>query len=75
VQAQPRLSADLVAAASRRFAAFCAEAAVLVFVLGILDRFLIRNRIEPAWIAGAFALSLFLLAVSVATDVVARRFS
>jgi cell division protein FtsW (lipid II flippase) len=65
--------ADLLSAAANRFAAFCAEASVLVFVLGILDRFLLKERIEMGWIVGALVVSLVLLALSVATDVGARR--
>jgi hypothetical protein len=72
-EAPPHLFIAVLAASSRRLAAFCAEASVLVFVLGILDRFLIKERIEPAWITGAFVLSLLLLALSVAIDVAARR--
>ena len=71
--AKPRVLADVVSAFAGRFAAFCAEASVLVFVLGILDRFLLKERIEIGWIAGAFTVSVVLLALSVATDVSARR--
>ncbi len=69
----PLVLADLLSVAASRFAAFCAEASVLVFVLGILDRFLLKERIEMGWIVGALAMSLMLLAMSVATDVGARR--
>ena len=70
---KPRVLADVLSASAGRFAAFCAEASVLVFVLGILDRFLLKERIELGWIFGAFATSLVLLGLSVATDVGARR--
>jgi hypothetical protein len=72
-KSQPRVMADLLSAAANRFAAFCAEASVLVFVLGILDRFLLKERIEMGWIGGALVVSLVLLAMSVATDLGARR--
>ena len=78
IDTQPKLvvasvSADLIAATAHRCASFFAEAAVLVLVLGILDRFLAANRLEPRWIAGSFLIALGLLAASVATDVTARR--
>jgi hypothetical protein len=71
--AKPRILVDILSASAGRFAAFCAEASVLVFVLGILDRFLLKERIEIRWIVGAFTVSVVLLALSVATDVSARR--
>lgn len=67
------LSFDVLSTAAHRCSAFFAEAAVLVLVLGILDRFLASNRIELRWISGAFAIALGLLAASIATDVSARR--
>lgn len=67
------LSSELLAAIAHRCASFFAEAAVLVLVLGILDRFLASNRWELRWIAGSFLIALGLLAASVATDVSARR--
>ncbi|RXH55068.1 hypothetical protein [Granulicella sibirica] len=70
---KPRVLADILSASAGRFAAFCAEASVLVFVLGILDRFLLKERIEIRWIIGAFTVSVVLLALSVAADVSARR--
>lgn len=71
--AQPSTSIDLVAIISRRCSAFFAEAAVLVLVFGILDYLLLKGRIEVLWIAGAFAISLFLLAASIVMDVTAHR--
>jgi hypothetical protein len=64
---------DVIATAAQRFSSFFAEAAVLVLVLGILDRFLASNRIELRWISCAFLIALGLLAASIATDVSARR--
>ena len=64
---------DLVVIAGRRCSAFFAEAAVLVLVFGILDFFMLKGRIELAWIAGALAISLALLASSVMMDFAAHR--
>lgn len=69
----PSLFTELLATTAHRSAAFFAEAAVLVLVLGILDRFLASSRLEPRWVAGAFLVALGLLAASIATDVTARR--
>ena len=64
---------DLVAITSRRCSSFFAEAAVLVLVFGILDYFMLKGRIELPWIVGALAISLGLLAASIATDFGAQR--
>jgi hypothetical protein len=64
---------DLAIIAARRCSSFFAEAAVLVLVFGILDYFMLKGRIELAWIAGALAISLLLLAASVAMDFSAHR--
>ncbi len=64
---------DLLIIASRRCSAFFAEAAVLVLVFGILDYFMMKGRIELGWMAGALAISLVLLAGSVAMDFSAHR--
>jgi len=64
---------DLILIASRRCSSFFAEAAVLVLVFGILDYFMLKGRIEGAWIAGALAISLGLLGASIATDFSAHR--
>ena len=69
----PTLFIEVLATTAHRSASFFAEAAVLVLVLGILDRYLALNRLEPRWIAGAFLIALGLLAASIATDVTARR--
>ena len=63
---------DLAVIAARRCSAFFAEAAVLVLVFGVLDFFMLKGRIELSWIIGAFAISLSLLALSVATDFTAH---
>ena len=65
--------ADLLLIAARRSSSFCAEAAVLVLVFGILDLAILKGHIDPAWIAGALGLSLVLLAASIATDFGAHR--
>jgi hypothetical protein len=64
---------DLVTVSAHRCSSFFAEAAVLVLVLALLDRFMLKGHLEPRWIVGAFALSLVLLAASIATDLSARR--
>jgi hypothetical protein len=64
---------ELAVIASRRCSSFLAEAAVLVLVFGILDYFMLRGHIELAWIVGALAISLGLLAASIATDFGASR--
>ena len=66
---------DLVLIASRRCSAFFAEAAVLVLVFGILDFCLLKGRIELPWIVGALAISLGLLAGSIAMDFTAQRWA
>jgi hypothetical protein len=70
---QPHSLLDLAIIASRRCSSFFAEAAVLVLVFGILDFFILKGRIELAWIAGALAISLGLLAASIAMDFTAHR--
>ncbi len=64
---------DLVPILSRRCSAFCAEAAVLVLVFGLLDYFMMKGRIEPTWIAGAFCVSVLLLALSIVIELSAQR--
>jgi hypothetical protein len=70
---QPHSLLDLAIITSRRCSSFFAEAAVLVLVFGILDFFILKGRIEIAWIAGALAISLILLAASIAMDFTAHR--
>jgi hypothetical protein len=64
---------DVIAIVSRRCSTFFAEAAVLVLVFGILDYLMLKGRIELPWIVGAFAISVFLLAVSILMDLTAHR--
>jgi hypothetical protein len=64
---------DLAVITSRRCSSFFAEAAVLVLVFGILDFFILKGRIELSWIVGALAISVGLLAASIATDFSAHR--
>lgn len=71
--AEPRVNLDLVTIVSRRCSAFLAEAAVLVLVFGILDYLMLKGRIELPWIVGALAISVFLLAVSILTEITAHR--
>ena len=71
--AETRVNLDLISIVSRRCSAFFAEAAVLVLVFGILDYLMLKGRIELPWIVGAFAISVFLLAVSILMDLTAQR--
>lgn len=64
---------DFVLIAAPRCSAFLAEAAVLVLVLALLDRFMLKGRMEIGWAVSAFAISLGLLGASIATEWVARR--
>jgi hypothetical protein len=72
-QKSPSPLFDLISISAHRCSSFFAEAAVLVLVLALLDRFLIKGHLETGWIIGAFILSLMLLAASIATDFSARR--
>jgi hypothetical protein len=64
---------DLVAIAAHRCSSFFAEAAVLVLVFALLDRFLLKGHLELHWVIEAFTFSLMLLAASIATDFSSRR--
>ncbi len=64
---------DLVAIAAHRCSGFFAEAAVLVLVLALLDRFMLKGRMELNWVISAFTISLALLAASVVTEFSSRR--
>jgi hypothetical protein len=71
--AKPSPLLDLISISSRRCSSFFAEAAVLVLVFGILDFFMLKGRIDLQWIVGALAISLGLLAASIAMDFGAHR--
>jgi hypothetical protein len=64
---------DFISVSAQRCASFFAEAAVLVLVLALLDRFMLKGRMEMGWVVGAFSISLALLAASISTDFSARR--
>ena len=64
---------DLLSVSANRCSTFFAEAAVLVLVLALLDRFMLKGRMEMNWILSAFGISVALLAASIATDFSARR--
>ena len=64
---------ELLHIAARRCSAFCAEAAVLVLVFGVLDFLIQKGHIDSAWVAGALGISVLLLMASVATEFSARR--
>ena len=72
-QKSPSPFVDLVAISAHRCSAFFAEAAVLVLVLALLDRFMLKGRMELGWVISAFTISLMLLAASIATEFSARR--
>ncbi len=72
-QASSSTLVELVSISAHRCSAFFAEAAVLVLVLALLDRYMAKGRIEMSWIVFAFGVSLTLLAASIATDFTARR--
>ncbi len=73
VPSPPSALVDLIAISAHRCSSFFAEAAVLVLVLALLDRFIATGRMETSWIVSAFAISLLLLAASIATDFTAGR--
>lgn len=64
---------DLISISAHRCSSFFAEAAVLVLVLALLDRFMLKGRMEISWIVSAISISLGLLIASIATDYSARR--
>jgi hypothetical protein len=64
---------DLIEISAHRCSSFFAEAAVLVLVLALLDRFMLKGHVELAWILSAFAISIILLTASIATEFSARR--
>jgi len=64
---------DLISISAHRCSAFLAEAAVLVLVLALLDRFMLKGRVEAGWVLSAFSISLLLLAASIATEFSARH--
>ncbi len=69
----PSPLSELLAVAAPRCSSFFAEAAVLVLVLALLDRFMLKGRMELNWVICAFAISFGLLAASVLTDFSSRR--
>ncbi len=69
----PKALPELLNIAARRCSAFCAEAAVLVLVFGVLDFMIQKGHIDSAWVAGALGISVLLLMASVATEFSARR--
>jgi hypothetical protein len=72
-QKTPSPLVDLISISAHRCSAFFAEASVLVLVLAILDRFMLKGHLELRWVFGAFAISVTLLAASIATEFSARR--
>ena len=64
---------DFISISAHRCSAFFAEAAVLVLVLALLDRFMLKGRMEIGWVASAFTISFALLTASIATEFTARR--
>lgn len=64
---------DLLSISAKRCSSFFAEAAVLVLVLALLDRLMLKGRMEMSWIVSAISISVALLLASIATDFSARR--
>jgi hypothetical protein len=64
---------DLISITAHRCSSFFAEAAVLVLVLALLDRVMLKGRMELNWVVSAFIISLTLLAASVLTEFSSRR--
>lgn len=46
---------------------------MLVLVLALLDRFMLKGRMEIGWVVSAFAIAISMLAASIATEFTARR--
>jgi hypothetical protein len=59
--------------AGERCSSYLAEAAVLVLVFAILDRFLMKERMEWTWASGTVAVSVGLLVASIAVELAVRR--
>ena len=70
---QPSPLLDFIAIAAPRCSSFFAEAAVLVLVLALLDRFMLKGRMELNWVISAFSISVALLAASIFMDFSSRR--
>jgi hypothetical protein len=64
---------DLIAISAHRCSSFFAEAAVLVLVLALLDRFMLKGHFEEGWVLSAVSISILLLIASIATEFSARR--
>ena len=64
---------DLIAIAAPRCTSFFAEAAVLVLVLALLDRLMLKGRMEWSWVVSAFTISVALLGASILTEFSSRR--
>jgi hypothetical protein len=64
---------DLISIAAPRCSSFFAEAAVLVLVLALLDRLMLKGRMEWKWVVGALGISAGLLAASILTEFSSRR--
>jgi hypothetical protein len=68
-------AAAFIEIAGERCSAYLAEAAVLVLVFAILDRFLMKERMEWTWATGAVVVSVGLLVASIAVELAVRRLS
>ena len=64
---------ELLTISAKKCSSFLAEAAVLVLVFALLDRLIVKDRMEISWVASAVGISLALLAGSIALDFTARR--
>ncbi|WP_245818039.1 hypothetical protein [Granulicella rosea] len=64
---------ELMRISSKKVSSLLAEAAVLVLVFALLDRLIVKDRMDMSWVAGALGISLALLAGSILLDFSARR--
>ncbi len=69
----PSALVELLTISAKKCSSFLAEAAVLVLVFALLDRFMLKDRMEISWVVSAFTISLALLCASIAMDFSARR--
>lgn len=73
IPGKPSPLLDLISISAQRCSSFFAEAAVLVLVLALLDRFMLKGRMELGWVISALGISLMLLVASIAIEFSARR--
>jgi hypothetical protein len=64
---------EILTISAKKCSSFLAEAAVLVLVFALLDRLIVKDRMEIGWVVSALGISVSLLAASIALDFTARR--